>query len=76
MMLVVVRPLQGRILFVPVSAGSLPLNSYLRYLRCLLPQPTTLRVQPVKDRPRELVVYPRSYTRRSSEVTHGMKARK
>ena len=39
-------------------------------------QPIGLRVQPVKVRPRELTVCPRSDIRRSSEVTHGMKARK
>ena len=32
-------------------------------------QPIMLLVQPVKDRPRQLTVWPRSHIRRSNEVT-------
>ena len=46
------------------------------FLRWLCLQPIRLRVLPVKVRPRELAVSPRSYNRLSLEVTPEMKARK
>jgi hypothetical protein len=50
-------------------------GSHCTLLYAAVVQPVRLRVQPMENRPRKLTVCPRSHIRRTSEVTHGMKAR-